>query len=85
MNYSTTSTEIALSSCPENTILAGLNYLKNQPAVQALKDDEYPSWLWSLLSPRNYPNDGPGSVSAKKKLREANRERIRERNFLKTQ
>lgn len=74
-----------LSSCQENTILTGLNYLKDQPPVLALKDEEYPSWLWGLLKPKVYPDDGPGGKGEKLRLRAANRQRIKEQNFLKTQ
>ncbi|KAI1130210.1 mitochondrial ribosomal protein L37-domain-containing protein [Nemania abortiva] len=38
-----------LSSCPEGTILKGLNYFKNQTDPVALADDAYPEWLWSCL------------------------------------
>ncbi|KAI0013434.1 mitochondrial ribosomal protein L37-domain-containing protein [Xylariaceae sp. FL0662B] len=38
-----------LSSCPEGTILAGLNYFKNRTDPIALADDAYPAWLWDCL------------------------------------
>ncbi|KAI0383717.1 mitochondrial ribosomal protein L37-domain-containing protein [Hypomontagnella monticulosa] len=38
-----------LSSCPEGTILNGLNYFKNQTDPVALADDAYPAWLWNCL------------------------------------
>ncbi|KAI0780466.1 mitochondrial/chloroplast ribosomal protein L54/L37 [Trametes elegans] len=75
----------AKSSCTENTVLVGLNYLKGQPEVMALPDDAYPRWLWSLLNPKALPDDGPGGKAEKVRLRKANRQRIREQNFLKTQ
>jgi len=37
-----------------------VNYLKDQPEVLALPDEEYPSWLWTLLDKSELPNDGPG-------------------------
>jgi large subunit ribosomal protein L54 len=37
------------SSCPEGTILTGLNYLKSGSDPVALKDEEYPAWLWDCL------------------------------------
>ncbi|OBZ65759.1 hypothetical protein A0H81_14294 [Grifola frondosa] len=43
---------VAKSSCPENTILTGVNYLKGQQPVLALADDQYPPWLWTLLQPK---------------------------------
>lgn len=76
---------VSLSSCPENTVLTGLNYLKGQPPVLALRDEEYPSWLWSLLKPKVYTDTGPGSKGEKALLRKANRQKIKEQNFLRTQ
>lgn len=40
---------IARSSCPAGTILNGLNYTKGGNDPVALKDEEYPEWLWSCL------------------------------------
>ncbi|KAI0039243.1 hypothetical protein FA95DRAFT_1473425, partial [Auriscalpium vulgare] len=40
------------SSCPPNTVLIGANYLKSQPAVLVLPDEEYPTWLWTILQPQ---------------------------------
>jgi len=39
----------ALSSCPEGTVLKGLNYFKGREDPVALADDEYPAWLWRCL------------------------------------
>ncbi|ERS95557.1 ribosomal protein l37, mitochondrial [Sporothrix schenckii 1099-18] len=39
----------ALSSCPEGTVLVGLNYTKGRTDPVALRDEEYPSWLWNCL------------------------------------
>jgi len=36
-------------SIPGGGELKGIAYLKNKPSVLAKEDDEYPSWLWSLL------------------------------------
>ncbi|KAG1761547.1 mitochondrial ribosomal protein L37-domain-containing protein [Suillus occidentalis] len=77
--------EKTLSSCPPGTILEGLNYLKGQPPVIALPDDEYPSWLWDLLKPKVYADDGPGGKAEKKRLRKENQQRIKDQNFMKTQ
>jgi large subunit ribosomal protein L54 len=74
-----------LSSCLEDTILNGINYLKGQEPVRAKKDSEYPSWLWTIQKPKEYPEDGPGGKAEKVRLRAANRQRIKEKNFLKTQ
>lgn len=38
-----------VSSVKKGTILSGLNIRKDQPAVEALDDNEYPAWLWTLL------------------------------------
>ncbi|EPQ57802.1 hypothetical protein GLOTRDRAFT_126292 [Gloeophyllum trabeum ATCC 11539] len=73
------------SSCPPNTVLVGVNYLKDQPPVLALPDEEYPDWLWKLLEKKELPYDGPGGKAEKVRLRKENRQRIREQNFLKTQ
>ncbi|KAH9930676.1 mitochondrial/chloroplast ribosomal protein L54/L37 [Fomitopsis serialis] len=73
------------SSCPEGTVLTGLNFLKGQEEVVAQADDAYPDWLWKLTGPRQLPNDGPGGKTEKVALRKENRQRIREQNFLKTQ
>ncbi|KAI8982821.1 mitochondrial ribosomal protein L37-domain-containing protein [Trametes punicea] len=76
---------LAKSCCTENTVLVGLNYLKGQPEVLAMPDDAYPPWLWTLLQPKQIPDDGPGGKGEKMRLRKANRQRIREQNFMKTQ
>ena len=75
----------AISSCPENMVMQGLNYLKGQPEVVALADDAYPSWLWTILDKKELPDDGPGGLAEKKRLRKENRQRIRDQNFMKTQ
>lgn len=37
------------SICPEGTVLNGLNYTKGGQDPVALKDEDYPEWLWSCL------------------------------------
>ncbi|CCM00491.1 uncharacterized protein FIBRA_02525 [Fibroporia radiculosa] len=76
---------VSKSSCPENTVLGGIAYLKSQSPVLAQADDAYPDWLWTLLEPKKLPEDGPGGKAEKYKLRRANRQRIRDQNFMKTQ
>ncbi|OLL24331.1 54S ribosomal protein L37, mitochondrial [Neolecta irregularis DAH-3] len=39
---------IPTSSCPEGTILKGLNILKLGSDPVALPESEYPSWLWTI-------------------------------------
>lgn len=75
----------AESLAPEGTVLNGLNYLKGQAPVVALADDAYPPWLWKLLEPKVIPDDGPGGVGEKIKMRKERRQRIRDQNFMKTQ
>ncbi|KAK0463556.1 mitochondrial ribosomal protein L37-domain-containing protein [Desarmillaria tabescens] len=73
------------SSCPADTVLTGLNYLKGQEPVLAKPDEEYPDWLWTLLEPRVIPDDGPGGRAERYKRRLENKQKIRERNFMLTQ
>ena len=75
----------AESLAPEGTVLNGLNYLKGQAPVVALADDAYPPWLWKLLEPKVLPDDGPGGVGEKIRMRKERRQRIRDQNFMKTQ
>lgn len=51
----------------------------------ALPDEEYPSWLWTLLQPKVDVDEGPGSVAEKRKMRAERRANIKYANFLKTQ
>ncbi|KAH6650043.1 mitochondrial ribosomal protein L37-domain-containing protein [Chaetomium tenue] len=37
------------SSCPEGTVLSGLNYIKGKNDPVALADEAYPAWLWNCL------------------------------------
>lgn len=74
-----------LSSCPANTHLPGLNYLKGQPPVIALPDEEYPPWLWTLLKPKEDTDEGPGSLAEKRKMKAERKANIKYSNFLKTQ
>jgi len=73
------------STCSANTVLPGLNYLKGQFPVVALPDEEYPPWLWTILQPKVWPDDGPGGKAEKVRMRKENRQRIKDQNFMKTQ
>jgi hypothetical protein len=73
------------SSCPENTTLPGLNWLKGQPDVVAKPDDDYPPWLWDILKPKKFADKGPGSEAEHVRRRKENRQKIRDTNFMKTQ
>lgn len=47
-----------LSSCPEGTVLTGLNYFKNKTDPVALADDAYPEWLWRCMDVTRKAEDG---------------------------
>ncbi len=79
------SASIPQSSCPADTILPGLSYLKEKPPVLSLPDDQYPEWLWTILEPKLYPDDGPGGKAERVKRRRENKRKIKERNFMSTQ
>jgi len=66
-------------------VLTGLNYLKGQPPVLARPDDEYPSWLWTILTPKVYEDDESGGKAERALRRAENRRRIKDQNFMKTQ
>ncbi|RKP14649.1 mitochondrial ribosomal protein L37-domain-containing protein, partial [Piptocephalis cylindrospora] len=69
-----------VSSVLEGTSLEGLNVHKGKKDPVALRDDEYPDWLWALLEPT------PKGLSKRKHhaaLRSANRASIKSLNFLK--
>lgn len=40
---------ISRSICVEGTVITGLNYLKDGKDPVAMKDEEYPEWLWECL------------------------------------
>lgn len=46
------------SICPEGTVLNGLSYTKGRNDPVALKDEEYPEWLWSCLDVMKKTADG---------------------------
>jgi len=77
--------ETPISSCPANTLLPGLNYLKRQPPVLALPDEEYPPWLWKLLQPKVNVDQGPGSLAEKRRMKQERTANIKYSNLLKTQ
>lgn len=73
-----------VSSCPAGTVLSGLNYLKGQPPVLAMPDEDYPAWLWDLTNPKSKRHEGeylgPGSDAEKRRLRRENRQLLRDKN-----
>ncbi|PPQ86932.1 hypothetical protein CVT25_009818 [Psilocybe cyanescens] len=76
---------VPISSCVPDTLLKGVNYLKGQSPVLARADEEYPEWLWNVLKPRVYEDDGPGGRKERMERRQANRQAIKDRNFMQTQ
>ncbi|KAJ7151146.1 mitochondrial ribosomal protein L37-domain-containing protein [Mycena filopes] len=76
---------LVVSSCKPDTVIEGANYLKDQPPVMALPDEEYPEWLWSVLEPRVWPEDGPGGRGERAARRAENKRKIRDANFMSTQ
>ncbi|SCV69586.1 BQ2448_2606 [Microbotryum intermedium] len=78
----------SLSSCPAGTVLPGLNFLKTGSDPIAKEDSEYPSWLWTLLSPRKAPASMSGSpqdvalFEQKRKMKSLSKTGIRARNTL---
>ncbi|KAI6115403.1 mitochondrial ribosomal protein L37-domain-containing protein [Pisolithus thermaeus] len=73
-----------ISSCPAGTVLSGLNYLKGQPPVLAMPDEDYPTWLWDLTKPKKKKHEGEvlelGSDAEKRRLRRENRQLLRDKN-----
>jgi large subunit ribosomal protein L54 len=39
------------SSCPQGTVLTGLNISKTGTDPVAMADDAYPTWLWDFAEP----------------------------------
>jgi large subunit ribosomal protein L54 len=48
------------SSIAAGTPLKGLNFEKNKTDPVALPDEEYPEWLWTILSRQEKSSDGVG-------------------------
>ncbi|KAF2099569.1 hypothetical protein NA57DRAFT_55529 [Rhizodiscina lignyota] len=48
----TSPSPVVLSSVTAGTPLKGLNFLKNGSDPVALADEEYPPWLWTILTPK---------------------------------
>ncbi|KAM4059737.1 mitochondrial ribosomal protein [Hirsutella rhossiliensis] len=55
---------IQRSICPEGTILSGLNYMKGGKDPVALKDEDYPKWLWSCLDVKEKKSSGAADDAA---------------------
>ncbi|KAI1435332.1 mitochondrial ribosomal protein L37-domain-containing protein [Xylaria sp. CBS 124048] len=83
------STTQALSSCPQGTVLTGLNYFKNREDPVALADDAYPEWLWSCINVMKKADQGEDtdagdefSKSKKQRRLAAKRQRALEAKLL---
>ncbi|CZR65907.1 related to mitochondrial ribosomal protein L37p [Phialocephala subalpina] len=64
---------LPVSICPAGTPMRGINYMKGKDDPVALKEEEYPEWLWRCLDVKK-ADDGEGGVegdefSKSKKLR----------------
>lgn len=72
------------SSCPAGTVI-NINTKKSGKDPVALEDNEYPDWLWEVLNPEAQMKklQADPMKLRKKQLRKANRERIKQNNFLK--
>lgn len=73
-----------VSKIPAGTVLKGCNVRKNGQDPVALKDEEYPQWLWEVLDPeiQRKKLEADPIRFARKQRREENRRKIKEQNFL---
>lgn len=71
------------SSAPEGTKI-NLNIYKNQTPIVAKADSEYPEWLWKVLDPKAQAEALKNDPirAARKARRQANKQKIKENNFL---
>ncbi|KAI1368788.1 mitochondrial ribosomal protein L37-domain-containing protein, partial [Xylaria arbuscula] len=79
----------SLSSCPEGTVMTGLNYFKNKTDPLALADSAYPEWLWKCLDVQKKADEGEAddagdefSKSKKQRRIAAKRQRVLEAKLL---
>lgn len=74
----------ANSSVREGTVLKGCNVYKNAQDPVAMKDEEYPAWLWEVLDPeiQRKKLEADSIKAARKRRRELNRQKIKQQNFL---
>ncbi|CAD6907165.1 unnamed protein product [Tilletia controversa] len=52
-----------VSACPPGTVLSGLGIFKDRAEPLALPDEDYPTWLWSLIETNNTTNSGGLSIA----------------------
>ncbi|KAJ1795724.1 hypothetical protein LPJ59_004180 [Coemansia sp. RSA 2399] len=67
------------SSAPHGTVLKGLNIYKEGKDPIALKDEEYPEWLWAIMDV--VPRD---KMSERERQRQDRSKAIKESNFMKS-
>ncbi|TQN71526.1 NADH-ubiquinone oxidoreductase 12 kDa subunit, partial [Colletotrichum shisoi] len=53
-----------ISSCPAGTVLNGLNYFKGRTDPVALRDEEYPEWLWTVLESKKVTVEAADDLAA---------------------
>ncbi|KAK1999161.1 hypothetical protein LX36DRAFT_655771 [Colletotrichum falcatum] len=53
-----------ISSCPAGTVLNGLNYFKARTDPVALRDEEYPEWLWTVLESKKESVENTDDLAA---------------------
>ncbi|KAK0535817.1 hypothetical protein OC842_002186 [Tilletia horrida] len=72
-----------VSVCPAGTVLSGLGIYKDKAEPIALPDEEYPSWLWSLIETSSSQSSGGLSIAgsanmSKGELRVAQKKAMKE-------
>lgn len=74
------------SIAPAGTVLKGLNIRKKGTDVIALKEEEYPEWLWEVLDDRVQAKklEQNPDAAAHKSRRATNRQKIKGDNFLRS-
>ncbi|KAJ1773161.1 hypothetical protein LPJ74_000900 [Coemansia sp. RSA 1843] len=68
-----------VSSVPHGTVLKGLNIYKEGKDPIALKDEEYPEWLWKIMD--GVPRE---KASERERQRMDRSKAIKEANFMKS-
>ncbi|CAI4281047.1 60S ribosomal protein L37, mitochondrial precursor [Saccharomyces cerevisiae RM11-1a] len=85
--YNKPTVKSVVSSCPAGTSL-NLNIWKSGKDAVALEDKEYPNWLWSVLDSDHVVEhaaedpEGQALLKRRENIRKANRQRIKQNNFL---
>ncbi|KAI8901633.1 mitochondrial ribosomal protein L37-domain-containing protein [Globomyces pollinis-pini] len=64
------------SSCAPGTVLKGLNVLQGGKDPVALKDEEYPDWLWKLADYQKTTFEGEHDKLSIKYLRSLSKSKI---------